>query len=140
MMRSKLFSLTLSLATVLLASSASATTQAGSPPSPKPWMKTVVDKGTELARRKVDPGTPAEQKWHDEAKALIDDTLDWPEMIQQALGKNWEKLSPADQKEFATLLREMIEASYQSKLGMLAKGSVKKPQTVKIEWLDEKQE
>jgi phospholipid transport system substrate-binding protein len=125
---------------LLAAAQAEATAVAGNPPSPKPWMKTVVDKGTELARRKIEPGTPGETKWRDEAKTLIDDTIDWPEMTQQALGKQWEKISPAEKKEFSGLLREMIEASYQSKLQLLAKGSVKKPQQVKIEWLEEKLE
>jgi phospholipid transport system substrate-binding protein len=140
MKRKRIFPLTLSLSIALLASTASATTSSGTPPSPKPWMKTVIDRGTDLAKRKVEAGTPAETKWREETKALIDDTLDWPEMTQQALGKQWDKLSAAEQKEFASLLREMIEASYQSKLGLFSKGSMKKPQQVQIEWLDEKQE
>lgn len=138
-MKKRIIPLTLPLAIVLVASTATATT-AAAPASPKPWMKTVIDKGTELAKRKVEAGTPAEEKWRAETKALIDDTLDWPEMTHQALGKQWEKLSAAEQKEFSGLLREMIEASYQSKLGLFTKGSMKKPDQVKIEWLDEKQE
>jgi phospholipid transport system substrate-binding protein len=34
----------------------------------------------------------------------------------------------------------MIEASYQSKLRLVARGTVKKPDQVKIEWLDERQD
>lgn len=116
----------------------SAGTALAAPPSPKPWMQTVVDKGTELAKRKVEAGTPGEQKWKDETKALIDDTLDWQELTQQALGKQWEKLTPAEKKEFSAALREMIEASYQSKLGLFTKGQAKKPAQVKIEWGEEK--
>jgi phospholipid transport system substrate-binding protein len=125
---------------VLFASSASASALADSPPSPKPWLKTVVDKAHALARKKVQVGSPDEAKWRAEAKEIIDDTLDWSEMTEQALGRNWKSISPAEQKEFATLLREMIESSYQAKLKLVARGEVKKPEQVKIEWLDEKVE
>jgi phospholipid transport system substrate-binding protein len=123
-----------------LGPTASASALAEGPPSPKPWLKTVVDRGHALARRKVQSGTESESKWREEAKGLIDETLDWTEMTEQSLGREWKKLKPADQTEFSKLLREMIEASYQSKLRMVARGDVKKPEQVKIEWLDEKQE
>ena len=71
---------------------------------------------------------------------MIDEVLDWNELTQQSLGSNWKKLTPAQQKEFAALLREMIEASYQSKIRLASRGDVKKPKAVKIDWLEEKVE
>jgi phospholipid transport system substrate-binding protein len=139
LMHKKSLALPFSVLAVLVSTSAAATTSAA-PTSPKPWMQGVVDRGTELAKRKVEPNTPGEAKWREETKALIDDTLDWPELTQQALGKQWEKLSAAEQKQFSAALREMIEASYQSKLGLFSKGASKKPAQVKIEWLEEKLE
>jgi phospholipid transport system substrate-binding protein len=125
---------------LMMSEVAGASALAEKPPSPKPWVKGVVDKAHALAKRKVDSGGDAEAKWREEAKALIDDTLDWPEMTEQALGREWKKLDDKQKKDFSGLLREMIEASYQSKLRLVAKGDVKKPEQVKIEWLDEKQD
>ena len=119
---------------------AAASSAHAAPPSPKPWLKSVLDRGTKLAEQRVQPGTPAEEKWQGAAKALIDETLDWPGLTEAAYGKQWSKLSAADQQAFAQNLREMIEASYQSKLKLLVRGGVKKPAEVKVEWLDEKLE
>jgi phospholipid transport system substrate-binding protein len=128
----------IALPLLLIGSTASASALAESPPSPKPWLKTVVEKAHALAKKKVQIGSPDEGKWRTEAKELIDDTLDWSEMTEQALGRQWKAVSGPEQKEFSALLREMIEASYQSKLKLVARGEVKKPEQVKIEWLDEK--
>jgi phospholipid transport system substrate-binding protein len=125
---------------ILLASTAGASALAETPPSPKPRLKGVIDKAHGLAKQKVAEGTDAETKWRAEAKGLIDDTLDWPLLTESALGKQWKTLADNDKKEFAASLREMIEASYQSKLKLLIHGGVKKPEQVKIEWLDEKVE
>jgi phospholipid transport system substrate-binding protein len=132
--------LAVSLSLVFAASSASASALAEKSTAPKPWLRAVIDRALSLSKKRVEPGTESESKWRDEAKALIDDTLDWPEMTEQAIGRDWKNLSEPQKKEFSTLLREMIEASYQSKLKLVARGQVKKPESVKIEWLDEKQE
>lgn len=124
----------------VLATTSARANAAGDGASPKPWLKTVIDKAHALARQKVDAGTDGEVRWRAEAKALIDDTLDWAELTEQALGKQWANLPEAERAEFTRLFREMIEASYQSKLGLVATGGVKKPEQVKIDWLDEKLE
>lgn len=136
--RSGLSRAPLAFSLMLIGSAASASAAADKPTPPKPWLRTVVDKAQALARKNVQNGTDAEAKWRAEAKALIDDTLDWPELTRQTVGKEWTQRSEAERKEFASLLREMIEASYQSKLRLVTKGEVKKPEQVKIEWLDEK--
>ncbi|MCK6551120.1 ABC transporter substrate-binding protein [Myxococcota bacterium] len=112
--------------------------RADAPPSPKPWLKEVIDKGHALAKRKPEAGSQAEVEWRVAAKALIDDVLGWQELTEQALGTQWKKLKPAEQQDFAKLLREMIEASYQSKMKLIARGDVKKPEQITIEWLEEK--
>jgi phospholipid transport system substrate-binding protein len=109
------------------------------PPSPTPWLKTVVEKGRHLAERKVEPGSDIEKKWHNEIRGLINDTIDWDELTRQTLGAAWEQRSPKERTEFAALLREMIEASYESKLRTTTKDGdhLKKPAKVEITWLDE---
>ncbi len=103
-------------------------------PSPKPWLKGVVDKARILATKKVKAG-PAEDQWKADIKALIDDTLHWDALTRRALGRNWKKRSPAEQEEFAKLLREMIEASYQSKLRVSSRQDVSGK--IEIVWLEE---
>lgn len=121
-----------------LVSATAAAALAETAASPRPWLRSVIDRGLALSHRKVDPGTDAETRWRADAKALIDDTLDWPELTQQALGARWKEISDAQRKEFAALLREMVEASYQSKLKLVVHGEMKKPEQVRVEWLDEK--
>lgn len=127
-----------SLALAFALAAVPALARADAPQSPKAWLEGVIDKGHALAKKRPEPGSQAEVEWRQSAKALIDDVLGWSELTEQALGTQWKKLKPADQQEFAKLLREMIEASYQSKLKLLTRGSVKKPERVSIEWLEEK--
>jgi phospholipid transport system substrate-binding protein len=107
-------------------------------PSPRPWIEAKVEAGRKLAERKVPPGGPEEERWRGEAKTLIDDILDWPELTRQSLGSRYDKLSAPEQAEFSGLLRELIEASYQSKLRLAARGEAKAPGKVSIEWQPEK--
>jgi phospholipid transport system substrate-binding protein len=122
--------------TSLVAAATPAAT-AGELPPPKAWLQKVVDQAAELARRKVQPDSPGEEKWQAEAKALIDDMIDWKKMTEDSLGTQWKERSEPERKEFSALLREMIEASYRSKLKLAARGNVKKPAKIDIKWLEE---
>jgi phospholipid transport system substrate-binding protein len=137
--RSPATRLSLTLATALVCRVAAAEpAPAKAPPSPRPWIEQQVEAGRALAERRVTPGSKEEEAWRRESKALIDEVLDWQELTQQSLGTQWKKLSAAEQKEFAALLREMIEASYQSKLRLAARGDAKKPERVQLDWSPEK--
>lgn len=107
--------------------------------SAKTWLKGKVDKANELAQKAPKAGSPTEEAWQKEAKTIIDDVLDWDTMTQESLGAKWKELQPKEQTEFSALLREIIEASYQSKLKLASKGEVKKPANVKIDWIGEDQ-
>lgn len=106
-------------------------------PSPRPWLEKKVEQARDLAVRKVKKGSPAEKQLEKDVRALIDEMLDWDEMTERSLGSEWKKRSKKEQKEFSKLLREMIEASYESKMRLASRGKVKKPAEVKITWLDE---
>ena len=110
---------------------------ASGPPHPKAWLQKVVDQAAGLAKRKVEPDTPQEEKWQTEARLLIDDMIDWKRMTQDSLGTQWKDRTAKEQEEFSALLREMIEASYRSKLKLAARGNVKKPAKIDIQWLEE---
>jgi phospholipid transport system substrate-binding protein len=107
---------------------------ATAPKAPTPWLKTVVEKGRKLAERKVEAGSEAERKWKAEIKAMANDLLDWDELTKQTLGQAWEGRSQKERTEFAALLKEMIEASYETKIRMATSGDQKRPSSVEIEW------
>jgi ABC-type transporter MlaC component len=138
-MRSKL---TLSLLAGVLALASTLPARAGDTPrpSPRPWLEKQVELGRKLAERRVPVGSPEEERWRADAKALIDDILDWPELTRQSLGSRFDKLSAPEQAEFAGLLRELVEASYQSKLRLAPREPSAKPAKLAIEWRPEKLE
>ena len=105
--------------------------------SAKPWLKKKVEEAKRIATQDV-PKAKQEAVWNEHAKDLLQEMIDWPELTKRSLGRQWDKLEAAQQEEFSSLLREMIEASYRSKLKLAAKGDVKKPAKVEIEWLEEK--
>lgn len=126
------------LSAALLAGTASASVNAAEPSPPKPWLKKMVDRAVELAERKIEPDTPQEKAWQNEATSIINQMIDWDEMTQRSLGRKWKDLTGAQRTEFSSLLRELIEASYRSKLKLAVRGNMKKPSKVEIDWLDEK--
>ncbi|MDB4969619.1 MAG: Toluene tolerance precursor [Myxococcales bacterium] len=69
-----------------------------------------------LLRNKVEKGTPAEQKQKDEIKQLAAALLDYDELAKRSLAAHWEKLTPAQRKEFVSTLRELIERNYVKQL------------------------
>ncbi|MCB9654606.1 MAG: ABC transporter substrate-binding protein [Deltaproteobacteria bacterium] len=103
--------------------------------SAEQWVKARIEAGKALAERKVEPGSPNEAQWYKDIKALFDETIDWETMTRDALGTQWNSRSKKEKSEFSTLLREMIEASYQSKLRLAARGELKKPTKLSIDWL-----
>lgn len=124
------------IATMSLTGEAQAKAQEA-PPPPRPWLQAKVEAAKNLSLRKVKANTPAAKKLEKDIRGLIDDMLDWDEMTKRSLGREWKKRTPAEQAEFSKILREMIEASYQSKMRLAAKGKAKKPNEVKITWLEE---
>lgn len=47
---------------------------------------------------------------------LLGDLLDYPELSRRALGSHWETRSEAERQEFMTLLRGLVDRSYQRNL------------------------
>lgn len=107
-------------------------------PSPRGWLETQIKRAHALSARKVKPDTSAETKWQADAKALIDDILDWDEMTRRSLGSQWRKIDASQQTQFSGLLRRLIETSYRSRLRTLVREDVDKPNDVEIDWLDER--
>ncbi|MFO0728628.1 MAG: ABC transporter substrate-binding protein [Myxococcota bacterium] len=124
-----------SILPLVTALSISVPTAAGGPPeAPGPWLQKTVEAARKLAERKVKPDSPEETKWKTDVKATVDEILDWDELTKRSLGKAWEARSAEEKKEFSALLRQMVEASYESKLKMAARDQLKKPSKVALTW------
>ncbi len=122
-------------AAFLLATLTAAPAFAADLPSPRPWLEKKVEEARKLAEK--ESKTKDVENWNAKSKALIDEMLDWDEMTERSLGRQWSKLDDKQKKEFSAILREMIETSYRSKLKLASKGDVKKPRKVEIKWLEE---
>ncbi len=109
------------------------------PASPKAFLEAKIEAAHALARRKVPPGSEAEKKLKSDAKLLIDDMLDWGELTERSLGSHWKKLSEGDRTRFSGLLRQLIEASYRSRLDLAfqKQDEINRPSKVDIDWLEE---
>jgi len=69
----------------------------------------------EQTRVIVDSNTPHNQQLSD-LSTLLQRFLDTDAIGKAALDKNWSKFSPAQQKEFLTLFRELFQRTYVQKL------------------------
>jgi len=66
----------------------------------------------ELLQRKSEPGSAEEKKLTAEVRTRLGSFLDVDELGRRALRDHWSKLTPEQRREFSTLLRELVEASY----------------------------
>jgi phospholipid transport system substrate-binding protein len=85
-----------------------------------------------LLAQKADPGSPAEKKLASQISTQLQGFLDVGELGQRALGDNFKKLSPAQRKEFLTLLRELVEGNYVKAL--------RSNSTYEVRYLEEREE
>lgn len=49
-------------------------------------------------------------------RAITDGVFDWTEMARRSLGRHWAERTPAEQREFVTLFRDLIERAYLTKI------------------------
>lgn len=65
-----------------------------------------------LLAQKPEPGSDAEKKLAAEISAQLSGFLDVDELGQRALGQHWKALTPAQRKEYLSLLRQLVEGNY----------------------------
>lgn len=65
-----------------------------------------------LLDQKPAPGSPEEKRLASQISTRLKGFLDIAELGERALGDHYAKLSPAQRKEFLTLLRDLVEANY----------------------------
>ena len=132
--------LALSILTFGLSSAPSAAEVSKPQSSAKAWLEAKVKAGYELATQKKGTSDEDVEAWNKKAKDLIDETIDWKKLTKEALGKHWNIRTQAQRKLFSKLLRQMIEASYKSRLRQATQENkeLKKPEDFEVEWLEEK--
>jgi phospholipid transport system substrate-binding protein len=75
-------------------------------------VKRANEKVSELLKQKPEPGSDAEKKLAAQISSQLSDFLDIGELGQRALGQHWKTLTPAQRKEYLSLLRELVEGNY----------------------------
>lgn len=95
-------------------------------------VKSANEKVSALLAQKPEPGSPAEKKLASEISAQLAGFLDIDELGQRALGQHWKALTPAQRKEFSSLLRELVEGNYVKAL--------RSNLSYQVKYLDEKEQ
>jgi len=80
--------------------------------SPQQVIQEGAEKVRSVLKQNAKKGSPAEKKQKAELKKIVDGFLDYNELSRRSLGPHWKDRTPAEQKEFTQLLRELIEESY----------------------------
>src|SRR5215475_1990295 len=65
-----------------------------------------------LLKQKVAPGSPDEKALAAKVTTSVRGFLDIDELGKRAMVDNWSKLTPDQQKEFLSVLRDLIESNY----------------------------
>src|SRR5437879_2752996 len=102
------------LLTCLLALAAPAGAAPG--PGPKATLQRLNGEVDKLLRKKVAEGSPEETRIKNDVKKLAAELLDYTELARRAMGEHWDKLKPAQRKDFSATLRELIERNYVKQL------------------------
>jgi len=85
---------------------------AGKPGPGTASVKTANEKIAGLLKQKVAAGSQAEKDLAAKVTSSVRDFLDIDELGKRAMADQWSKLTPAQQTEFLSTLRSLIEANY----------------------------
>ncbi len=100
------------LGSLLLVSSTSLV-QAG---EPQEKVRETVDAVLAVLQDKTLQGPENTEKRREKMRQAVFQRFGVEEMAQRALGQHWQKRTPAEKKEFATLFGELLERSYVNKI------------------------
>jgi phospholipid transport system substrate-binding protein len=108
----------ISMRSLLLVCALSAPALAMASPSNGP-METLKSENTQvekLLRMDVPKDSPQDKKNKDQVKQHAAALLDYDELAQKAMDQHWSQLKPAQQKEFQSTFKEMLEKNYVKQL------------------------
>jgi len=104
-------------ALLLLCAFAAPVFASAAPPSgPMQTLKSKNGQVDNLLRKKVEKDSPEDKKIKDDMKQLAGSLLDYDELAKKALAEHWATLSPAQQKEFVSTFKQMLEKNYVKQL------------------------
>lgn len=75
-------------------------------------VKTANETVKELLRARAAPGSPEEKKLAGQVTRSVRDFLDIDTLGKRAMRDQWDRLTPAQRREFLQLLRGLVEANY----------------------------
>ena len=84
--------------------------------SPKEALQDASTRIKKAVAKPAPKGSAAEKKMKDDVRAIVTQFLDYNELAKRAMAKHWDGRSDAEKTEFAGILRDLIEASYQGKI------------------------
>lgn len=99
------------IALLLTGSSALASTL-----SPTATLKEKNGEVNRLLKLKTAKGSAAETKKNDDVKALASTLLDYGELTKRAMADHWATITPAQQTDLVTTLKDLIERNYVKQL------------------------
>jgi phospholipid transport system substrate-binding protein len=101
---------------VVCALSAPAFALAAPPIGPMETLKSENSQVEGLLRKNVPKDSPEDKKIRNDVKQHAAQLLDYDELAQKAMDEHWSQLKPAQQKEFQTTFKEMLEKNYVKQL------------------------
>jgi ABC-type transporter MlaC component len=97
---------------LLIALDVPSTARAGAPTES---IRTRIDKLYDLLVEGVSGGAPSGDR-QAEARKILDEMFDWPEMAKQTLGQHWEARTAAERAEFVRLFSQLFQRTYLSRI------------------------
>jgi phospholipid transport system substrate-binding protein len=85
---------------------------AGAVQKPQAVVQNAATEVREILKKKVVKGSAEEEAQKTKLKKVVDGFLDYRELALRSLGPHWKERTPAEQRDFVQLLRDLIDASY----------------------------
>jgi phospholipid transport system substrate-binding protein len=89
---------------------------AAGPSGPLASLKKSNEEVRKLLKKPAAKGSDAEKEMRSEVKKIVNNFIDYGELARRALGAHWPKISGEQQKEFVSVLRDLIESNYVKQL------------------------
>lgn len=83
--------------------------------APTDSIRTRIDKVYDLLVEGVSGGTPSSDR-QAEARKILDEMFDWPEMAKRSLGQYWQARTAAERAEFVGLFSQLFQRTYLSRI------------------------
>jgi phospholipid transport system substrate-binding protein len=80
--------------------------------SPEQVIRNGAEEVRQILEKKVVKDSPEEDAQKKKLKKVVDGFLDYRELAKRSMGPHWKDRTPAEQRDFVQLLRDLIDSSY----------------------------